>query len=227
MTSKLFFREFGFGKQSMAEIVQNEFSYFSKVLEETKGEPVETKELFNVPVVNAIWIILTGIRFEDGDKKLEKTIKVMDKLFADFGSILGFLAFVSVKAKLLFEALGLLSIQNGFNHVFEIAEEQIEDHISTWQEENMRDFTDCFIKQKMLNETDEEDKKFAKQNLRNIYADLFLAGSETTSTTLRWAMLYMILNPEIQLKVQVYKYCSRNKNYFNFLNTFSIISNTL
>ena len=32
--------------------------------------------------------------------------------------------------------------------------------------------------------------------------DLFLAGSETTSTTLNWAVLYMVRYPEIQAKVQ-------------------------
>jgi cytochrome P450 len=32
--------------------------------------------------------------------------------------------------------------------------------------------------------------------------DLFLAGAETTSSTLQWAMLYMIAFPEIQKKVQ-------------------------
>ncbi|KFV09661.1 Cytochrome P450 2J5, partial [Pterocles gutturalis] len=28
--------------------------------------------------------------------------------------------------------------------------------------------------------------------------DLFLGGSETTSTTLNWALLYMVANPDIQ-----------------------------
>jgi cytochrome P450 family 2 subfamily J len=32
---------------------------------------------------------------------------------------------------------------------------------------------------------------------------LFLAGSETTSSTLKWAVLYMALNPEVQAKLQV------------------------
>ena len=32
--------------------------------------------------------------------------------------------------------------------------------------------------------------------------DLFLAGSETTSTTLTWAVLYMVRYPEVQAGVQ-------------------------
>jgi cytochrome P450 len=33
-------------------------------------------------------------------------------------------------------------------------------------------------------------------------ADIFAAGAETTSTTLRWFMLYMIEYPEVQKKIQ-------------------------
>ncbi len=29
-------------------------------------------------------------------------------------------------------------------------------------------------------------------NMRNVLIDLFIAGSETTSTTLNWAMLFML-----------------------------------
>ena len=39
-------------------------------------------------------------------------------------------------------------------------------------------------------------------NLSSVLLDLFIAGSETSSTTMNWAMLYMILNPEIQTRVQ-------------------------
>uniref|UniRef100_A0A8C9ZN86 Uncharacterized protein n=1 Tax=Sander lucioperca TaxID=283035 RepID=A0A8C9ZN86_SANLU len=41
-----------------------------------------------------------------------------------------------------------------------------------------------------------------KENLVMCVMDLFVSGSETTSTTLRWAFLYMAKYPEIQAKVQ-------------------------
>ena len=39
-------------------------------------------------------------------------------------------------------------------------------------------------------------------NLKVTLFDLFLAGSETTSTTLNWAVLYMVRYPEVQAKIQ-------------------------
>ncbi|KGL79741.1 Cytochrome P450 2J6, partial [Tinamus guttatus] len=39
---------------------------------------------------------------------------------------------------------------------------------------------------------------FSEENLVACMLDLFIAGTETTSTTLRWALLYMAAYPEIQ-----------------------------
>ena len=46
---------------------------------------------------------------------------------------------------------------------------------------------------------------FGKRGLDSLKVnlfDLFLAGSETTSTTLTWAILYMVRYPEVQARVQ-------------------------
>ncbi|XP_010220988.1 PREDICTED: cytochrome P450 2J3-like, partial [Tinamus guttatus] len=43
---------------------------------------------------------------------------------------------------------------------------------------------------------------FSEENLVACVLDLFFAGTETTSTTLRWALLYMAAYPEIQARVQ-------------------------
>ena len=46
-----------------------------------------------------------------------------------------------------------------------------------------------------------KDPEFNEDALLVTAMDLFGAGSETTATTLSWALLYMILYPEIQKKV--------------------------
>ncbi|XP_006025741.1 cytochrome P450 2K6-like [Alligator sinensis] len=43
---------------------------------------------------------------------------------------------------------------------------------------------------------------FHNENLKNLVLNLFSAGTEATSTTLRWGLLLMMNDPEIQQKVQ-------------------------
>uniref|UniRef100_A0A5F8G7Z1 Cytochrome P450 n=1 Tax=Monodelphis domestica TaxID=13616 RepID=A0A5F8G7Z1_MONDO len=43
---------------------------------------------------------------------------------------------------------------------------------------------------------------FTPANLRMVVADLFTAGMVTTATTLRWALLLLLLHPDVQRKVQ-------------------------
>lgn len=42
------------------------------------------------------------------------------------------------------------------------------------------------------------ESSFNDANLRLVVADLFIAGMVTTSTTLAWALLLMILHPDVQ-----------------------------
>uniref|UniRef100_M3XLM1 Cytochrome P450 family 2 subfamily D member 6/pseudo n=1 Tax=Latimeria chalumnae TaxID=7897 RepID=M3XLM1_LATCH len=48
---------------------------------------------------------------------------------------------------------------------------------------------------------EDSDSSFNEGNLIFTTLDMFLAGTETTTTTLRWALLYMVLYPDIQAKV--------------------------
>ena len=51
--------------------------------------------------------------------------------------------------------------------------------------------------EKTTDETSSFYGDFGVENLVNVMMDLFVAGSETTSTTLTWAMLYMIRYPKV------------------------------
>ena len=71
-------------------------------------------------------------------------------------------------------------------------------------EDNPRDFIEAYLSE-IFKTTDPDSSFFGsygRKNLLETQVDLLLAGAETTSTTLTWAMLYMIRNPDVQAKVQ-------------------------
>ena len=56
--------------------------------------------------------------------------------------------------------------------------------------------------QKTSDENDPHYGNTGELNLMNVLFDLFFAGADTTAITLDWAMLFMILNPDVQTKVR-------------------------
>ncbi|XP_006866974.1 PREDICTED: cytochrome P450 2D17-like [Chrysochloris asiatica] len=63
------------------------------------------------------------------------------------------------------------------------------------------DLTDAFLDE-MEKSKGNPESSFNEGNLRLVVGDLFAAGMVTTSTTLAWALLFMILHPEVQRRVQ-------------------------
>uniref|UniRef100_UPI00398E7F34 cytochrome P450 2K6-like isoform X3 n=1 Tax=Pristiophorus japonicus TaxID=55135 RepID=UPI00398E7F34 len=67
-------------------------------------------------------------------------------------------------------------------------------------ENDLRSFIDVFLFRQQQ-ESDNPNSYFHENNLLYTTSNLFSAGMETTSTTLRWGMLLMMKYPEIQKKV--------------------------
>ncbi|KAG6635070.1 hypothetical protein CIPAW_11G017600 [Carya illinoinensis] len=64
---------------------------------------------------------------------------------------------------------------------------------------NKKDFVDILLQ---LQEEDMLDYEFTQDNLKAILLDMFLGGSETSSTTLEWLMAELIKNPNIMKRAQ-------------------------
>ena len=82
--------------------------------------------------------------------------------------------------------------------------ENIVKHKESLDVNSPRDFIDMMLIE-IENTTDESSSFYGQlgiDNLKVTLFDLFLAGSETTSTTLTWAALYMLRYPLVQEKVQ-------------------------
>ena len=84
-----------------------------------------------------------------------------------------------------------------------ILEAQVEEHKSTFDEDNPRDMMDLFLNE--IKKTSDTESSFFQERghfaMMNGFIDLFIAGMETTSSSLLWTFLYMVHHPEIKQKV--------------------------
>ncbi|XP_059102804.1 cytochrome P450 2C27-like isoform X3 [Peromyscus eremicus] len=79
--------------------------------------------------------------------------------------------------------------------------EKIKEHQESLNVANPRDFIDYYlIKQKQENNS--QQSEFTLEHLATTVNDLFGAGTETTSTTLRYALLLLLKHPHVTAKVQ-------------------------
>ncbi|XP_005441403.3 cytochrome P450 2D17 [Falco rusticolus] len=192
-------RNFGMGKKSLEERVTEEAGFLCSAVESEEGKPFDLRFLVNNAVCNVICTTVYGERFNYGDE----TFKMMLHLFeSSLNEETGFLPQLLNVLPILLRIPGVPQMVFRGQKVFmDFIDVLIEKHMETWNPAHIRDFTDVFLKE-MKKGKEAEESGFNYNNLRLVTADLFIAGSETTSTTLRWAFLYMLLHPEIQSKVQ-------------------------
>ena len=107
------------------------------------------------------------------------------------------------KISSLWFAKRIASNKNMASQVKSLCQKFIESHLSTYDEDNMRDFVDAYINK--IKETKDPKSSFfgdhGYKSLQIMMMDLFLAGTETTSSSILWNILFLIKYPEIQEKL--------------------------
>ena len=63
-------RDFGFGKNTGEELITNEVKEFIQALDKNVGKPVSINKSFSVAVLNTLWMIMSGVRYDQDDPRL-------------------------------------------------------------------------------------------------------------------------------------------------------------
>uniref|UniRef100_A0A2C9KAM4 Cytochrome P450 n=1 Tax=Biomphalaria glabrata TaxID=6526 RepID=A0A2C9KAM4_BIOGL len=79
-TSLAILRNFGMGKNMLAEKILEEVSFYTKELAKNNGKPCDIHYLTNMSVSNVISSIIFGKRFEFNDPKFIKQIEMLNDL---------------------------------------------------------------------------------------------------------------------------------------------------
>jgi hypothetical protein len=73
-------RDFGFGKSSMEDLFIEEVSKLCQLLSKSEGHPIDMSCTMSVSIVNALWAIIVGERFDLEDPKLLHVVESINKL---------------------------------------------------------------------------------------------------------------------------------------------------
>ncbi|KAG3256092.1 cytochrome P450 2B4-like [Ictidomys tridecemlineatus] len=138
-------RDFGMGKRSIEERIQEEAQCLVEELRKSKGALVDPTFLFQSITANIICSIVFGERFDYKDREF---LRLLDMFYQSFALISSFSGFAQINEK--------SNLQSEFHH----------------------------------------------KNLAITLLSLFFAGTETTSTTLRYGFLLMLKYPHVAERVK-------------------------
>ncbi|EGW14815.1 Cytochrome P450 2D10 [Cricetulus griseus] len=149
---------------------------------------------------NVIASLIFARRFEYEDPYLTEILKIAEELLEELS---GFIPEVLNMFPVLLHIPGLADKVFPHQKVFSaMLKKLLAEHKMTWDPaQPPRDLTDAFLDEVEKAKGNPE-SSFNDGNLLMVVADLFMAGMVTSSTTLSWALLLMILHPDVQSHVQ-------------------------
>ncbi|MFT7815177.1 cytochrome P450 2U1 [Arapaima gigas] len=198
-------RSFGFGKLSLEPCIQEELAFVKQELLRlsAEGGAVDPAPLINGAVSNVICSISFGRRFQHEDAEFRMMLDLMSR---------GLEVVMNSAAMLINVFPWLYHLPFGVFKEVRIVESRmtgflkkiIAQHKSTLDPSNPRDLIDMYLTEMAQHQktAGAGENGFTEDYLFYIIGDLFIAGTDTTTNTVLWILLYMSLYPDVQEKVQ-------------------------
>ncbi|XP_065700426.1 cytochrome P450 2J5-like [Patagioenas fasciata] len=191
-------RSLALGQNNLEHRIQTEAGHLVDAFANTKGKPFDPHTCIVHAIANIICAVVFGHRFSSEDESFVRLIKAVHVVIYFQATIWGRMydAFPRLMRRLPGPHQKVFA-HNDFMH--SLVRKEVQTH-ERRKADDPQDLIDFYLAQ--ITETkDDPTSTFNKDNMVQTVVDLLLGGTETTSTTLLWALLYMVQYPEIQEKV--------------------------
>nr|DBA20835.1 TPA: hypothetical protein GDO54_017578 [Pyxicephalus adspersus] len=193
-------KDFGMGRKTLEEPMQEEAHHLVEYFRNTKGLPFNPILCFSQVSANVMCSVLFGKRYSYKDPDFQRLLHIVNNTFISMSSFWG----------QLFDIYDVIMRNvpgphhktcNCLLELEEFVREKTEICKATLNASNPRHVIDCFLIQM------EKEKHIPSTyfNLKNLYAtilSLFIAGTETVATTIRHGFLLLLKYPNAKRKVQ-------------------------
>ncbi|KAM3931029.1 cytochrome P450 2K4-like [Leptodactylus fuscus] len=191
-------RDFGMGKKTIEDRIVEECGFLVKLLESLEGKPTDLTIKTSFAIGNIIISIILGHRLDYKDPALLKIMTIIDENMR----LLGSPSILRYNVLPFFQYLPgtHTKIKQNVEELHAYFKMKSAEHRKVLDKDDQRGYIDAFLV-KQEEEKSDPDTFFHENNLLSVLITLFMAGTDTTSSTIRWAILFMIQNPEIQKRV--------------------------
>ncbi|KAH9510279.1 cytochrome P450 2 sub U member 1 [Bulinus truncatus] len=199
-TSLSILRNFGMGKNMLAEKIMEEVLCCTEELARKGGQPSNVRHLTNMSVSNVICSIIFGRRFEFDDPKFIKMMDLFNEILKSNAaiSVLTFFPFLYYLPFDLFGGKQLIDIFSQ-SRIFNL--KMINEIKKQSNANNVDNYILAYIDAMKKEQQSGEMSYLDEINLSRNIDGLFIAGSETTSTTILWCLLHVLNYPDVQEKI--------------------------
>ncbi|XP_023599732.1 cytochrome P450 2A13-like [Myotis lucifugus] len=189
-------RDFGVGKRGIEERIQEEAGFLLEAFRGTRGAFIDPTFFLSRTVSNVISSIVFGDRFDYEDKEFLSLLRMMQGSFQFTATPTGQLyeMFSSVMKHLPGPQQQAFKELQGLE---DFIAKKVEQNQHTLDPNSPRDFIDSFLI-RMQEEQKHPNSEFHMKNLVMTTLNLFFAGTETVSTTLRYGFLLLMKHPDVE-----------------------------
>jgi len=166
-----------------------------------------TMGMFNIAVANVLWSMVAGERLDHSKQSpASQLVDALESVVEERGSTIAIILLNFPRLSRLFDKMGISVEGEAARKQVAFAKEAIRMNKASYEEGHLYTFCHHYMAHAESMSGKDGYSSFKGNdgliNFYNVLIDFFQAGSHTSSNTLKWAVLFMILHPDIQERVR-------------------------